>query len=84
VQLTDSLDERGHRGADRSGCGSRTECLTDTRQQQPAYGSRVTENGVGTRTFNVGGNGDANDAGETSYRTMANNLFTGINQAGDV
>jgi hypothetical protein len=83
VQLTDSLDERGHRGADRSGCGSRTECLTDSRQQ-PAYGFRVTGNGVGTGTFNLGGNGDANDARETSYRTMANNLFTGINQAGDV
>jgi hypothetical protein len=85
-----------------------------------AYGFQVTENGVGTRTFNVGsngaafggannssvsvldlllavnsrskngllydldGDGDANDSLETSYRTIANNVFSAINEAGDI
>lgn len=85
-----------------------------------SYGFLVTNNGVGTRTFNVGsngaafgaennsqvtvldlllavnsgsrngllydldGDGDANDALETSYRSMANNVFSGINEAGDI
>jgi len=85
-----------------------------------AYGFLVTDNGVGARTFNVGGNGsafgvainanvsvldlllavngrskhgllydldgdgDANDALETSNRTMANNVFSNINEAGDI
>lgn len=84
------------------------------------YGFRVTDNGVGTRTFNVGsngaafgvannsnftvldlllavnnrsrngllydldGDGDATDALETSYRTMANSVFSAINEAGDI
>jgi len=85
-----------------------------------AFGFLVTENGLGTRTFNVGANGaafgvvhhsevamldlllavnsrsrngllydldddgDANDSLETSYRTMANNVFSAINEAGDI
>ena len=85
-----------------------------------AYGFQVTADGVGTRTFNVGGSGaafgvannsnvsvldlllavnarshngllyDLNGDGacqrvlETSYRTMANNVFTAINEAGDI
>lgn len=84
------------------------------------YGFLVTENGVSTRTFNVGNNGaafgvannanvgvldlllavdsrtkngllydldsdgDANDSLETSYRTMANKVFSAINEAGDI
>ena len=85
-----------------------------------AYGFHVSDTGVGTRTFNVGGSGaafgvaansqvgvldlllavnsrsrngllydldgdgDATDAQETSYRTMANNVFSAINEAGDI
>lgn len=85
-----------------------------------AYGFQVTANGVGARTFCVGGNGaafgvannsnvnvldlllavnsrskngllydldndgDATDSLETSYRTMANNVFSAINEAGDI
>ena len=85
-----------------------------------SYGFLVTANGVGTRTFNVGGSGaafgvannslvsvmdlllavnsrsrngllydldgdgDANDSMETSYRTMGNNVFSAINEAGDI
>jgi hypothetical protein len=85
-----------------------------------AYGFLVTENGVGTRTFNVGGSGaafgvaddtevtvldllleldsrskngllfdldgdgDASDSLETSYRTMANDVFSGINETGGI
>jgi hypothetical protein len=85
-----------------------------------AYGFQVSEAGVGTRTFDVGGSGaafgvaansqvgvldlllavnsrsrngllydldgdgDATDAQETSYRTMANNVFSAINEAGDI
>jgi hypothetical protein len=84
------------------------------------YGFLVTENGVGTRAFNVGSNGaafgvannsnvavldlllavnsrsrngllydldddgDANDSLETLFRTMANDVFSAINEAGDI
>jgi Bacterial Ig-like domain (group 3)/PKD domain/SdrD B-like domain len=84
-----------------------------------AYGFHVSADGVGARTFNVGGNGaafgvannsdvsvmdlllavnarsdngllhDLNADGqirssEAAYRTMANVVFTGINEAGDI
>jgi hypothetical protein len=85
-----------------------------------SFGFQVTENGVGTRTFNVStngvavgvadnslvavldlllavncrskngllfdldGDGAANDTLETSWRTMANNVFSAINEAGDI
>jgi hypothetical protein len=84
------------------------------------YGFLVTDNGVGSRTFNVGtsgaafgvaddfdvtvldlllavnsrskngllydldADGDANDSVETGFRTKANNVFTAINEAGDI
>ena len=32
--------------------------------------------------YDLDGDGDANDSLETSYRTMANNVFSGINEAG--
>ena len=34
--------------------------------------------------YDLDGDGDANDAVETSWRTMANNVFTAINEAGDI
>jgi hypothetical protein len=34
--------------------------------------------------YDLDGDGDANDALETSYRTMANNIFSAINEAGDI
>src|SRR5439155_4569457 len=84
-----------------------------------AYGFQVSATGVGTRTFNVGGNGaafgvannsslsvmdlllavnarahngllyDMNgngqiDGTEASYRTMANDIFAALNEAGEI
>jgi hypothetical protein len=85
-----------------------------------AYGFRVTANGVGENTFNVGASGaafdvadhanvtvmdllravnrrshdgllydldtdgDAHSALETSYRTMVNDVFSAINETGDI
>ena len=34
--------------------------------------------------YDLDGDGDANDSVETSCRTLANDLFTAINQAGDI
>jgi hypothetical protein len=34
--------------------------------------------------YDLDGDGDANDSVETSYRTMANDVFSGINEAGDI
>ena len=34
--------------------------------------------------YDLDGDGDATDAVETSYRTMANDVFTAINEAGDI
>jgi Bacterial Ig domain/SdrD B-like domain len=34
--------------------------------------------------YDLDGDGDANDSLETSYRNMANNLFSAINEAGDI
>ena len=36
------------------------------------------------RLYDLDGDGDANDSLETSYRTMANNVFSAINEAGDI
>jgi hypothetical protein len=43
--------------------------------------NRRSRNGL---LYDRDGDGDATDAVATSYRTMANNLFTAINQAGDI
>jgi len=43
--------------------------------------NRRARNGL---LYDLDGDGDATDALETSYRTMANNLFTGVNEAGDI
>ena len=34
--------------------------------------------------YDLDGDGDANDSLETSYRTQANNVFSGINEAGEL
>jgi hypothetical protein len=34
--------------------------------------------------YDLDNDGDANDPLETSYRTMANNVFSGINESGDI
>jgi hypothetical protein len=34
--------------------------------------------------YDLDGDGDANDCIETSYRTMANDVFSAINEAGDI
>jgi hypothetical protein len=36
------------------------------------------------RLYDLDGDGDANDSLETSYRTMANDVFSAINEAGDI
>jgi hypothetical protein len=34
--------------------------------------------------FDLDGDGDASDSLETSYRTMANDVFSGINETGGI